>query len=607
MSVLVAQGSYVGNGGTQDITLPWNAKFVNVKADETGASGTGVCRSDTMSTARATVFGNTSGALTLGTNKFTVTYNGADSFHTNKSGVTYYWYAVAGDSVITGTYTGHGTSQSPSVAHDPAMVWVLPAQVNDELCWKSSAMSGSDSWDWKNSAVFTNAITALGTGSFSVGGNVLVNSSSITYHYVSFAADAATMALGSYSGNGSDNRRVPPSAIGFDPDVVHTKGTDATHTGVFRIKALAGDKTLPYGQGVALANLIQVLNPEAGKWEVGNDVSVNENLKTYYYFAFKSIITKTGTDSTLLTGTEGAPSDVSIVPPTPPQTYSGATGDVAALITDLMVKATVNKITSTEILKQNIEGGDATAAQADQLSGKVWYIEEVDPAYPELRTTKFENATVQDIVAQLGPLADVAQQHPWYGAVWEGRHFHFRAMDFANVRWRVSKDELGDQGLQLERSLSSYWSHVQAFYLTGGNLWRSVAPKSSPKFRDNVPFKRRTVLDMGTAPVTTLARDAYYDDFKIPQPNTEITLAGSIKNAYGAAEPLWRVRAGDVFQIVDLFSDLFASGEASNADLLRSFLIKETSYDYAANMLRIVPAVTSDRLETLIANLKFPT
>jgi len=313
--------------------------------------------------------------------------------------------------------------------------------------------------------------------------------------------------------------------------------------------------------------------------------------------ALKQATTISGLDSAGISMDEAA--STGLVPPTGPQTFSGVTGSVSVEIPSLMVKATASKITSSEILKQNIAGGDATDPQATQLSGKATFIRPVDPQFPEFRSIRFENATVQSIAAQMGHFADREEGRAWYSAVWEGRHFHFRPIDTKEIRWRISKTEMGEQGVRLERILTNYWSHVQAFYKDGNDIWQSIPPKSDPLFRDSVPFPRETFLDTGNAPITTVARDAFFEDFKIPQPNTEFTLTGQIYNAMGVPEPLWRVRAGDVFQITDLLADI---GPA--ADPLRTFVIKETGYNYADNSLTITPAVAMGKLETLLARVQ---
>lgn len=107
-------GSYVGNGTSQTITLAANAAMVFVVSGDTGATAAdrgGAMAIDSMPAGAGWTWSDAtvkyayiaSGGVTFGTNDFTVGSN----TKVNKSGETFYWYAIhAGSWIKTGTYVG---------------------------------------------------------------------------------------------------------------------------------------------------------------------------------------------------------------------------------------------------------------------------------------------------------------------------------------------------------------------------------------------------------------------------------------------------------------------------------------------------------------------
>lgn len=88
----------------------------------------------------------------------------------------------------------------------------------------------------------------------------------------------ALMVTGSYTENATDNRTI--TGLGFQPDVVIIKASDAAQEAVMRTSSMSGDLSKPMGEATALtANLIQSL--DAGGFTIGNDARVNNNTTTY--------------------------------------------------------------------------------------------------------------------------------------------------------------------------------------------------------------------------------------------------------------------------------------------------------------------------------------
>ena len=90
--------------------------------------------------------------------------------------------------------------------------------------------------------------------------------------------------VGTYTGNGSDDRII--SGIGFEPHLVILKG-GANHS-VFKTKWMNTGNAGYFANNVAdLANSIQLIDSDG--FQVGTDVTANENGTTYYYVAIRGV------------------------------------------------------------------------------------------------------------------------------------------------------------------------------------------------------------------------------------------------------------------------------------------------------------------------------
>lgn len=203
-----------------------------------------------------------------------------------------------------GSYTGNGTSQSiTGIGFAPDIVIVKSYGLDRAPYIRSTDMPATNSKQLiDNLAFVTTQITSLDADGFSVGSGNAANENGETIQYIAIKAAVADCKIGTYVGNGADNRSI--SGIGFEPTMVW----------VWR----SGDEpmwksnhhTTEYSRSFkdfALDNAIQAL--EADGFQVGSDDPCNQNAVTYYYAAFKasSIFTTftyegNGADDRALTG-----------------------------------------------------------------------------------------------------------------------------------------------------------------------------------------------------------------------------------------------------------------------------------------------------------------
>ena len=80
------------------------------------------------------------------------------------------------------------------------------------------------SFNFDASTGITNGILGTLADGFQVGNSAQVNTAGQTYHYVSFAERAGSMASASYAGNGTNNATV--TGLGFQPGYVVVRAAD---------------------------------------------------------------------------------------------------------------------------------------------------------------------------------------------------------------------------------------------------------------------------------------------------------------------------------------------------------------------------------------------
>lgn len=92
------------------------------------------------------------------------------------------------------------------------------------------------------------------------------------------AISVARLAVGSYVGNGVDNRWI--TGIGFTPKFVILQRA-ATSVAVYRLSSMPADNSARFGSAGLVANLIQAENSDG--FQVGSNADVNINTETFYY------------------------------------------------------------------------------------------------------------------------------------------------------------------------------------------------------------------------------------------------------------------------------------------------------------------------------------
>ena len=163
---------------------------------------------------------------------------------------------------------------------------------------------GGDATKVLNSALALqpNMVQSLDVNGFTLGTSANVNAAGQTYYWTALKA-GAELKLGSYVGNGVDNRSI--TGVGFQPVWVLTMGDG--NDSWFRPATLAGDASYRIVGTGSLTNRIQALEPDG--FQVGSNLDVNGSGITYHYVAWntsanvtQSSYTGNSADSRSITG-----------------------------------------------------------------------------------------------------------------------------------------------------------------------------------------------------------------------------------------------------------------------------------------------------------------
>lgn len=305
MALSVKVGTYVGNGGTSGtraitgigfqpkFMFVWSADTVEIYPAyvyQSAITGLGTCiawwgeNGWANGTTHDRFQSLDSDGFTISIGSSTTAINKA----LNKSGVTFYYLALGGDDVYSGTYTGNATDNRSitGVGFQPAFVWTMGGSDHSFFKDSGSGSSTDTSSSPYNVADVANGIQALESDGFQLGtyttGSRTVNVNLRVYYYVAIKA-SADFYSGQYTGNGSDNRDI--TAVGFQPDYIWIKDTN-TAGSAMRSSDMSGDNTKYYRSSGFVADRIQSFLSNG--FQIGTSVEVNTSGRTYNYFALKT-------------------------------------------------------------------------------------------------------------------------------------------------------------------------------------------------------------------------------------------------------------------------------------------------------------------------------
>lgn len=298
-ALLVKTGTYTGNGatsGTRAITgVGFQPKVVFVWTDSTSVWPGPFYIQDNYITDNGESLGfigengwvGTSGTsdrwTSIDSDGFTISAGStAAEQYLNYNGATYYYLALGGSDIVTGSYAGNGSDNRSitGVGFQPIWVWLMGGNQHQQMKFNSSGAS-TDTFSYTyNEANSTNGIQALEADGFQVGTHTGANSGSYTYYY--FAVnDVPNVYQSEYTGNATDNRDI--TGAGFEPDFVFIKSEAARNFGM-RSQDHSGDLSKYYRSTGFAANYIQSFGADG--FQVGSAADINTSSDILGFIAF---------------------------------------------------------------------------------------------------------------------------------------------------------------------------------------------------------------------------------------------------------------------------------------------------------------------------------
>jgi uncharacterized repeat protein (TIGR01451 family) len=188
--------------------------------------------------------------------------------------------------VSTGMYTGDGalTRSIAGVGFRPDVV-ILQGDDGVPATVKSTSMPGSASKElaWDN-PMYTNTLTSLDADGFTVSPDGWLNLPGNNYYWVAFKTAPGNLVVGSYDGDGSDNRAI--TGLGFEPRYTMIL-PESYNQASQRFPLQIGDASIAFGYTGENPDWIQAYLPDG--FEAGADSLVNAPGLTYHYVAWNEI------------------------------------------------------------------------------------------------------------------------------------------------------------------------------------------------------------------------------------------------------------------------------------------------------------------------------
>ncbi len=189
--------------------------------------------------------------------------------------------------VVTGSYLGDGLDNRPitGVGFRPDFV-ILKGNDTQQAVGRTSTMAGDSSKSMGSPSAVPAAdqIQSLDPDGFTVGANVQVNAVGITYYWMALRQQPGIMTVGSYPGDGADNRSI--GSVGFSPEWVVVLASNTSRV-VHRTASMSGDISNYFSASASGPNLIQLLEPTG--FQVGNSPEINGAGTTYHYVAVNAL------------------------------------------------------------------------------------------------------------------------------------------------------------------------------------------------------------------------------------------------------------------------------------------------------------------------------
>lgn len=244
----------------------------------------------------------------------------------------------------------------------------------------------------------------------------------------------------------------------------------------------------------------------------------------------------------------------------------------------------------------------ALTAASPQINADQTHIDATDIIITSAADASYLDISVRELAEKLAAFSD-SSQNEWHFAVWEDRIPYFSARSISAVDWKVRLDMLNRFALSHRAGL--LWNSAYAVYLAAGVLTRTADADDTTSQTKYGLTRRFRIPNLGTvvAEAATAQRDYWVEQHKDIWPTLEdFVLGDTVLDVDGVPHPSYKVKAGDVIRVLDLFpvtQDL----DAVERDALRTFFVMETEYEAETGLNRLVVDTPRRDLTALLARI----
>lgn len=207
----------------------------------------------------------------------------------NQSGGSYYWFALGGDVVENGSYTGNAADNRwiSTVSTETPDWLMVKGNVNNFAVHRTRVLGdANDSTSYFTTVVNgSNLLQQLLPGSFQVGTDAIVNQNAIKYHYLRVNQNGGIW-TGSYIGDGVDNKGIID--VPFTPEIVIIK-RDTAVSSTYRLNNFPTGSSTTFRNGANVNYSGSGIKSYTGSgFILGNDTTVNALGGVYQYIALRN-------------------------------------------------------------------------------------------------------------------------------------------------------------------------------------------------------------------------------------------------------------------------------------------------------------------------------
>lgn len=310
-SFLMERGHYVGDGsGSRSVSTSFAPDLVFIKADDSAQYAVWSTRRDTDITHYFAYAGASfaNGIISMEDNSFIL----GNHATVNSNGINYEYVAFGNATtpqtgphaanLVMGSYSGNGATPTTTprvIDHlgiTPDFVLIKPTVVtaaSNINYWKTSSMTDSYETAYLNATANDKTGTLIRSldsengGGFTIGSNSYLNSNGVVYLFFAFKETAGTFDVGTYEGDGVDDREI--TGLGFNPDFMWTK-RNGTTVAVHRSSSsfIADGYSQYFSATINALNMIKGFVTDGFKLGLVNEVNTATAPKTYHYVAWKA-------------------------------------------------------------------------------------------------------------------------------------------------------------------------------------------------------------------------------------------------------------------------------------------------------------------------------